>query len=45
MADRKKKREEENIKIWISQEWKELFIYMKKKTFFIVFEGLSLGEK
>ena len=28
-----------------SQEWKELFRWNKKKTFFIVFEGLSFEEK
>ena len=31
-------------KICISQEWKELFRW-NKKTFFIVFEGLTYGEK
>ena len=37
MADREKKRGgDENINMWISQE---------QKTFFIVSEGLSFGEK
>ena len=38
MADREK------IKIWISGEQKELFRW-NKKTFFIVFEGLSFEEE
>ena len=36
-----KRGEDENTKIWVSRERKELFL----KTFFIVFEGLSFGEK
>ena len=40
----RKKREDGNTKIWISQEWKELFRW-NKKHFFIVFEGLSFGGK
>ena len=40
MADRKKRGKDENRKIRISRERKEL-----KKTFSIVFEGLSFGEK
>ena len=39
----KKREEDENTKFWISQEQKELFRWNKK--FFIVFEGLSFGEK
>ena len=35
---------EKNTKIWISWDQKELF-WENKKTFFIVFEGLSFGEK
>ena len=41
MTDRKK-REEENTKTWISRERKELFRW---KTVFLLFEGLSFGEK
>ena len=44
MADGKKRAEDENTKIWKSQEWKELLRW-NIKTFFIVFEGLSFGEK
>ena len=33
-----------NREIWISRERKELFRW-NKKTFFIVFEGLSFSEK
>ena len=44
MADREKRREDENTKIGISWEWKELFRW-NKKTFLIVFEGLSFGKK
>ena len=40
MADREKKREDGNTKIWISQEQDELFRWNKKH-----FEGLSFGEK
>ena len=36
--------ENENTKIWISWERKELFRW-NKKTLFIVCEGLSFGEK
>ena len=39
-----KRGEDENTKIWISQERKELFRW-KKKTVFIDFEGLSFVEK
>ena len=41
MADREKRGEDENTKIWISQEPKELFRWNKN----IVFEGLSFGKK
>ena len=44
MADRKKRREGRNTKLWISREQKELFRW-NKKTSFIVFEELSFGEK
>ena len=44
MADREKRREDENTKIGICWEWKELFRW-NKKTFLIVFEGLSFGKK
>ena len=44
MADRENSEEDKNTKIWISRERKELFRW-NKKTFFIVFEGLSFGEK
>ena len=44
MADREKRREDANTKIGISWEWKELFRW-NKKTFLIVFEGLSFGKK
>ena len=37
MADREKKGEDENTKIWISRERKELFRWNKKH--FSVFEG------
>ena len=40
----KKVGKDEYTKIWIPRERKELFGW-RKKTFFIVFEGLSLGEK
>ena len=40
----RKRDEEKNKKIWISRERKELFS-LNKKTFFIVFEVLSFGEK
>ena len=36
--------EGKNTKMWISPERKERFRW-KKKTFFVVFEGLSFGEK
>ena len=42
MADKDKRGEDENRKIWISQERKELFGWNKKHH---VFEGLSFGEK
>ena len=46
MADKEKKVEDGNTKVWISREWKELSLFfMKLKAFFIVFEGLSFGEK
>ena len=35
--------EDENTKIWISRERKDLF--RKNKKHFSVFEGLSFGEK
>ena len=44
MTDRGKRGEDKNTKIWISWEGKELF-RLNKKTFFIVFKGLSFGEK
>ena len=37
------KEREKYTKNWISQEWKESFRW--NKTFFIVSEGLSFGEK
>ena len=40
----KKRVENENTKMWISRERKEFFRW-NKKTFSIVFEGLSFGEK
>ena len=43
MADREKRGEADNPKIWISSEGKELFRW--NKTFFLVFEGLSFSEK
>ena len=43
MADREKKGEDGNTKIWISWEQKELLDEIK--TSFIVFEGLSFCEK
>ena len=43
MADREKREKDENNKIWISWERKELFRWNKKKI--IVFKGLSFGEK
>ena len=43
MADRKERGEGEYTKIWISRERKELLDEMR--NIFIVFEGLSLGEK
>ena len=30
MADRGKRGEDENTKVWISQEWKDLFRWNKK---------------
>ena len=44
MADWEKKTKGENTKNWISQEQKELFRW-NEKTFFIVFEEISFGEK
>ena len=41
MADREKRGEGQNTKIWISQKPKELFRWNKN----IVFEGLSFGKK
>ena len=38
----RKRGEDGNIKNWISQKRKELFIW-NKKTFFIVFEELTFG--
>ena len=43
MVDRRKRREDENTKTWISRERKEPFRWNKK--LFIFFEGLSFGEK
>ena len=43
MADKEKRGEDENTKIWISQERKELFRWNKKH--FSVFEELLFGEK
>ena len=40
----RKRGEDENTQISISWERKELFRW-NKKTFFIVFKGLSFGEK
>ena len=40
----RKRGEGKNTEIWISRERKELFRW-NKKTSFIVFEGLSFGEK
>ena len=39
---RRKRGKEENTKTWISRERKELFRW---KTVFLLFEGLSFGEK
>ena len=44
MADREERGEDECTKIWISRERKEAFSW-NKKTFFIIFEGLSFSEK
>ena len=44
MTDREKRGEDANTKLGISREWKELFRW-NKKTFFIVFQGLSFGKK
>ena len=44
MADREKKRGGGKCKIWMSQEWKELFRW-NTKAFFIVLKGLAFGEK
>ena len=43
MADRGKRGEDKNTKIWISLEWKKLFRW--KKNIFIVLVGLSFGEE
>ena len=43
MTDREKRGEDENTKIWISWEGKELFRWNKKEI--SVLEGLSFGEK
>ena len=40
----RKRGEGKNTEIWISRERKELFRW-NKETSFIVFEGLSFGEK
>ena len=44
MVDREKKREKQKHKNWNISRAKRAF-QMKWKTFFIVFEGLSFGEK
>ena len=44
MADREKRGKDKNTKMWISRERKELSRW-KKKTFFLVFERLPVGEK
>ena len=44
MADRWKKREGQKYKTLIISRTKRAF-HMKQKAFFIVFEGLSFGEK
>ena len=44
MAEREIKGKDENTKIWIFWEQKEVFKW-NKKTLFIVFEGLSYSEK
>ena len=44
MGDKEKKGEDEKTKVWVSGERKELLRW-NWKTFFIVFEGLSFGEK
>ena len=43
MADGGQRGEDGNAKIWISWDQKELFTW-KKKTFFVVLEGLSFGD-
>ena len=43
MTDSQKSGEDENTKIWKSREWKSFLDEIK--TFFIVFEGLSYGQK
>ena len=44
MAGRGKRGKDRNTNIWISREQKDLFTWIKK-TFFIVFQGLSISEK
>ena len=44
MADREKKREGRKLKKMIISRTKRAFL-MKSKAFFIVFEGLSFGDK
>ena len=44
MADREKKREDGNVKIEYLENEKSFFDEIKK-TFFMVFEGLSFREK
>ena len=44
MADREKKREEQKYKNLNILRTKRV-LWMKKKAFFIVFEGLSFGKK
>ena len=39
---RRKRGEDENTQTWISRERKEL---LDEKAFFVVFKGLSFGEK
>ena len=44
MADKEKRGEDKNTKIWISREQKELF-WWNKKHCSVVFKELSFGEK
>ena len=43
MADREKRGENRNTKVWISREWKELFTW-NKKHFSLFLKGYHLVE-